>query len=79
MKQLIVVSDMEGASGIFEENRSALYPEELYPKESLWREFGREALTSDVLAVCEGANAAGVDEILLYDMHCAAVRRSMSC
>lgn len=76
MKQLIVVADMEGASGIFEENRAALYHEEVYPQETLWRDFGRKALTSDVLAVCEGANAAGVDEILLYDMHFAGCKES---
>lgn len=71
MKQLIICADMEGASGIFERNSEALYPEELYAKSTLWRDYGRAALTSDVLAVCEGANAAGCDEILLYDGHFA--------
>lgn len=74
MKQLIICADMEGASGIFEENRQALLPEEVFPEGTLWRSFGRAALTSDVLAVCEGANAAGADEILLYDGHYAGCK-----
>ncbi len=71
MKQLIVYADMEGASGIFEGNVEALYPAELYEESSLWQDYGRAALTSDVLAVCQGANEAGADEILLYDGHFA--------
>ncbi len=74
MKQLIVCADMEGASGIFEHNVQALYPAELYDKSSLWQDYGRGALTSDVLAVCQGANDAGADEILLYDGHFAGCR-----
>lgn len=70
-QQLIVVADMEGASGIFERNREALYHEEMYPQGTQWREYGRGCITSDVLAVCEAANAFGIDEILLYDMHFA--------
>lgn len=64
MKQLIIVSDMEGASGIFDKHR-----EELQPGSTAWHEHGRKKLTSDVLAVCEAANAYGVDEILYYDSH----------
>lgn len=71
MKQLILCADMEGASGIFEENRDALRHEEIYPQGKLWRQFGRAALTSDILAACQGANDAGADEILLYDGHYA--------
>lgn len=71
MKQLIICADMEGASGIFERNREAMHHEEAFPNEGLWRSYGRSALTSDVLAVCEAANEAGADEILLYDGHFA--------
>lgn len=65
-KQLILIGDMEGASGIFDENVEAIYN-----GSELWRKQGREFLTSDVLAVCEAANNCGVDEILLYDGHYA--------
>ena len=71
MRQLIICADMEGASGIFEENWEAVCHEEIFPQKRLWREFGRAALTSDVLAVCEAANEAGVEDILLYDGHYA--------
>lgn len=71
MKQLIICADMEGASGIFERSREAMHHEEMFPNETLWRTYGRGALTSDVLAVCEAANEAGADEILLYDGHFA--------
>ena len=71
MKQIIIVADMEGASGIFEENVEAIYHEEVYKKSHLWRTYGRECLTSDVLAVCEACNEYGIDEILLYDGHYA--------
>lgn len=65
-KQLIVISDMEGASGIFDNNR-----EWLKNGEKAWREHGREKMTSDILAVCEAANEFGIDEILYYDAHFA--------
>ena len=71
MKQLIICADMEGASGIFERNREACFHGEVYRESTLWREYGRACLTSDVLAVCEGANAAGVEDTLLYDGHYA--------
>lgn len=64
MKQLIVVSDMEGASGIFDR-----HAEELQPGSDPWMNKGRQKLTSDVLAVCEAANEYGIDEILYYDSH----------
>lgn len=76
MKQLIVIADMEGASGIFEHNRDALLHEELFPDKLLWREYGRNCITSDVLAVCFAANDFGIDEILLYDMHFASCTES---
>lgn len=66
IKQLILCTDMEGASGIFEENKKAL----LHGSEE-WRTYGRECMTSDVLAVCEAANEFGIDEILIYDGHFA--------
>ena len=65
-RQLILLSDMEGASGIFESNRGAVYH-----GSELWREVGRQCLTSDILAVCEAATECGIDEILLYDGHFA--------
>lgn len=65
-KQLVVICDMEGASGIFEHNRMAMRHGS---KE--WHEYGRECLTSDVLAICNGANEYGMDEILIYDAHFA--------
>jgi len=71
LKQLILIADMEGTSGIFEENRQALWHEEVFPNGRLWREYGRDCITSDVLAVCEAAKAFGIDEILLYDSHFA--------
>ena len=66
MKQLILYADMEGASGIFDENKSWLLnggPE--------WHTYGRPCITSDVLAVCDAAIAFGIDDILLYDGHFA--------
>ena len=65
-KQLIICTDMEGASGIFEEN----YKTMIHGTEQ-WRSEGREYMTSDVLAVCDAANEFGIDEILIYDGHFA--------
>ena len=76
MKQLIVVADMEGASGIFESNREACWHEEMYPENKLWRSYGRGCITSDVLAVCAAAADMGIDDILLFDMHFAGCRES---
>lgn len=76
MKQLIVIADMEGASGIFERNRAAMRHEEMFPEETLWRSCGRSCITSDVLAVCNAANDFGIDEILLYDEHFAGCKES---
>ena len=74
MKQLIIVADMEGASGIFDSNREACWHEELYPQNTLWRSYGRDCITSDVLAVCNAAIEMGIDDILLYDMHFAGCK-----
>lgn len=63
-KQLIFVLDMEGASGVFDADAK-----ELMNGSEEWRKFGREKMTSDVLAVCEAANEFGIDEILYYDAH----------
>ncbi len=76
MKQLIIVADMEGASGIFHSNGQACWHEEMYPQNPLWRSYGRACITSDVLAVCRAARDAGIDDILMYDMHFAGCRES---
>lgn len=65
-KQLILVSDMEGASGIFEHNKECLRH-----GSDAWRTEGKDRMTSDVLAVCEAANDFGIDEIFYYDSHFA--------
>lgn len=65
-KQLIICADMEGATGIFDENHKAM----IHGTEE-WRNIGREYITSDVLAVCDAANEFGIDEILIYDGHFA--------
>ncbi|MGL5675889.1 MAG: M55 family metallopeptidase [Cellulosilyticaceae bacterium] len=65
-KQLIIIADMEGASGIFEDNRKAMIH-----GSAEWEAYGREHITSDVLAVCDAANEFGIDEILIYDGHFA--------
>lgn len=70
-KQLVIMADMEGASGIFEQNKEALWHEEMYPDKSLWREYGRSCITSDVLAVCKAAEKFGIEDIMLCDMHFA--------
>jgi len=57
---------MEGASGIFDHNRSAFIH-----RSPLWREYGKKCITSDVLAVCQAANECKIDEILIYDGHFA--------
>jgi len=57
---------MEGASGIFDSNKSWLYN-----GEDDWRNHGRDCITSDVLAVCKAVIDFGIDEILLYDSHFA--------
>lgn len=76
MKQLVVVADMEGASGIFDSNGDAMLHEEMHPQKTAWRSYGRGCITSDVLAVCSAAIDAGIDDILLYDMHYAGCSES---
>jgi len=65
-KQLIIYADMEGASGIFENNCEAVVH-----GTSFWKEYGRKCITSDVLAVCQAANECKIDEIMIYDGHYA--------
>ena len=65
-KQLIICADMEGVSGIFDEDIS-----QIRHGTKEWRESGRDKMTSDVLAICEAANEYGIDEILIYDGHYA--------
>jgi len=62
MKQLILVADMEGASGIFENSWC-------WGGEEDWLKHGRDCITSDALAICSAAVDFGIDDILLYDMH----------
>jgi len=66
MKQLILIADMEGASGIFDHNKSWAYN-----GHQDWREYGRDCITSDALAICNAAVDFGIDDILLYDAHYA--------
>lgn len=66
MKQLILYADMEGASGIFENNQSWNWN-----GEEDWRKYGRDCITSDALAICNAAVDFGIDDILLYDGHFA--------
>lgn len=66
MKQLILYADMEGASGIFDRNRSWVWN-----GEDDWRKYGRDCITSDALAICRAAADFGIDDILLYDGHFA--------
>jgi len=62
--QLYVLCDMEGASGISPANAEALRH-----GSKLWHAEGRPCITSDRRAVCEAANAFGVDEIIVNDAH----------
>jgi D-aminopeptidase len=63
-KQLYVLCDMEGASGISAANRQTMR----HGSEP-WHQEGRGLITSDVKAVCEAAVEFGIDEIVLNDEH----------
>jgi len=63
-RQLYVLCDIEGASGISPANRQAMR----HGSEA-WQAEGRGLITSDVSAVCDAANAFGIDEIVLNDSH----------
>jgi D-aminopeptidase len=63
-KQLYILCDLEGASGISPANRKAMH----HGSEE-WRSEGRALITSDVKAVCDAANEFGIDEIIIEDEH----------
>jgi len=63
-KQLYVLCDLEGASGISPQNRKAMHH-----GSDLWKTEGRPSITSDVLAICKAAAESGIDEIILNDSH----------
>jgi D-aminopeptidase len=63
-KQLYILCDLEGASGISSANRRAMY----HGSEE-WRSEGRALVTSDVKAVCDAANEFGINEIIIEDEH----------
>ena len=63
-RQLYVLCDLEGASGISPANKQAMR----HGSEP-WRKEGRRFITSDVQAVCEAAVEFGIDEIVLNDSH----------
>ena len=70
-RQIILISDMEGVSGIFENNRSCLKH-----GSGDWKYYGKDQMTSDVLAVCEAVNEFGIEEIFYYDAHFAGYQES---
>ena len=70
-KQLYILCDLEGASGISDVNRKAMYH-----GSELWRSEGRALVTSDVKAVCDAANEFGIDEIIIEDEHDNGKRES---
>jgi D-aminopeptidase len=63
-RQLYVLCDIEGASGISLENKGAMVH-----GSDAWKDQGRACITSDVLAVCDAANEFGIDKIVLNDAH----------
>ncbi len=63
-KQLYILCDLEGASGISRANWNAMR----HGSEE-WRSEGRALVTSDVKAVCDAANEFGIDEIDIEDEH----------
>lgn len=65
-RQIIVISDMEGVSGIFESNKACLQH-----GSADWLNVGRKQMTSDLLAVFDAINEFGIEEIFYYDSHYA--------
>ncbi len=70
-KQLYILCDLEGASGISPANRKAMHH-----GSELWRLEGRALVTSDVKAVSDAANEFGIDEIIIEDEHDNGKRES---
>lgn len=63
MKKYMIRTDIEGASGVTSYAQSV-------PGQPEYEE-GRELFMGDLLALIDGLNAGGADEIYLYDEHCA--------
>ncbi len=66
---MIVIADMEGASGVSDLNRETICHKEAYPQNTLWSSCGRARVTSDVLAVRNAAIDGGIDGVILFDMY----------
>jgi D-aminopeptidase len=69
-RQVVIIADMEGASGIFENNSNAFVP-----GTDEWKTYGRVCITSDVSAVCAALKTCGIDDIFVYDEHYAGDSR----
>lgn len=69
-RQVVIIADMEGASGIFENNSRAFVP-----GTDEWKTYGRSCITSDVSAVCAALNECDIDDIYVYDEHYAGDSR----
>jgi D-aminopeptidase len=63
-KQLYILCDLEGASGISRANWKAMQH-----GSGEWLSEGRSLITSDVRAVCDAASEYGIDEIIIDDEH----------
>jgi len=61
MKKYMIRCDMEGVSGIVSYNQAEPGNEEYG--------YGRKMFMSDLLALVEGLNQGGADEIVIYDEH----------
>ena len=63
MKKYLIRTDIEGISGIVSYDQATPGTQE-YPE-------GRELFMGDLLALIQGLNDGGADEIYLYDEHCS--------
>ena len=63
-RQVYVLCDIEGASGISLANKGAMVH-----GSADWKQYGRSLITSDVQAVCTAINEFGIDEIIINDAH----------
>ena len=68
-RQVVIIADMEGASGIFGNNSNAFVP-----GTDEWKTYGRACITSDFFAVCAALKTCGIDDIFVYDEHYAGDR-----